>query len=154
MLIFRGVSGMIHPPKLVTWRFFFQAAPRTWIPPSSTKSWKLTSANPQFFFFFFEEISDGWRIGMRQICGTYTYIYIPGTPMTSIFEGQTSKQGLFQQKQRSFGFRVDNIPVCYIPVCMDPSWDWKRHIVASNLWLWTEEFWIILIFLWYVIYGS
>ena len=32
------------------------------------------------------------------------YIYKPGTQMTSIFEGQPPKQGLFQSKQGSFGF--------------------------------------------------
>ena len=40
--------------------------------------------------------------------GIYTaFLYTPGTPMTSIFEGQPPpKQGLFQQKQGSFGFHV------------------------------------------------
>ena len=60
------------------------------------------------------------------------YIYIPGTPMTSISEGQPLKQGLFQQTQWSFEFQVYTYIYIYVCVCVFIYHSCPDHLEPST----------------------
>ncbi len=75
----------------------------------------------------------------------YIYIYIPGTPMTSIYwKVNPPKQGLFQQKQGSFRFQVSIYNISSINTLLNKKgraswtiWDvwgnWKLMQAAWSL---------------------
>ena len=56
--------------------------------------------------FFYQNPERGYPNSESQV--PY-HMLIPGASMTSIFEVQIPHNGLFQQKQGSFAFRVDNV---------------------------------------------